>query len=102
MIRFKRYPHVGDLIEHYVEVLGREDIRILMGSGIGSEEEALAFSKFIWVMAEQVNEDQENSVRVLGSEDNTEMLPDVSYEITKYMKANGYYSLWEQVSDEEI
>ena len=102
MIRFKRYPHVNDLIEHYVDALGREDIRIIMENGIRSNEEARVFSKFIWSMAEQINEDQENGAIVLGSKDNTEMLPDISYEITKYMKDNGCYSIWLEVSSEEM
>jgi len=33
---------------------------------------------------------------VSGGSDNTEMLPDLSYEVTNYMKAIGYYSIWEK------
>lgn len=102
MISFKRYPHVNDLIQHYVDALGREDISTLVENGVRSRDEALAFSKFIWQMAERINEDEENGVTVLGSKDNTDMLPDISYEITKYMKDSGYYAVWVQVSDEEV
>ena len=102
MVKFDRYPHVNDLLSHYISVLGRKDVAEILDAGIKSKEQAETFSRFIWQMVEAINEDEENDIVVLGSSDNTEMLPDVSYEITKLMKSNGFYSVWESVSREEI
>lgn len=102
MVRFERYPHVNDLLSHYITTLNRNDVSEIIDSGIKSKEQAEAFSRFIWQMVEAINEDEENNVVVLGSSDNTEMLPDISYEITKLMKSNGFYSVWESVSREEM
>ena len=102
MINFKRYSHVNDLIEYYIREMNREDIKILISSGVKSSEEAELFSVFIWGMVGKINEDEENGVVVIGSIDNTEMLPDISYEVTKYMKDTGFYSVWLSVSNKEI
>ena len=101
MINFKRYSHVNDLIEYYIREMNREDIKLLISNGIKSSEEAELFSVFIWDMAGKINEDEENGVVVIGSIDNTEMLPDISYEVTKYMKDTGFYSVWLSVSKKE-
>ncbi len=53
-------------------------------------------------MVEAINEDEESGVPVLGSKDNTEILPDINYEITKLMKNTDYYHVWEKVSKQEI
>lgn len=102
MVKFTRYTHVNDLLSHYLSILDRKDVAEIMDSGINSKEQAETFSRFIWKMVEAINEDEENKVVVLGSSDNAEMLPDVSYEITKLMKSNGFYSIWESVSREEM
>lgn len=101
MIEFSRYPHVGDLIAHYAKTLGRTDIETLMASSISTEDQAETLSRFIWDMVGQINEDEENSVEVLDSPDNTDMIPDISYEITKLMRDTGFYETWKKVSDEE-
>jgi len=102
MIKFDRYAHVNDLIKHYIVELGREDVNTLVEHDIKSAEEAATFCRFIWSMVEKINEDEENRISVLGSTDNTEMLPDISYEVTKLMKDAGHYSVWEQISNEEM
>ncbi len=102
MVKFERYPHVNDLIDHYISLDKTNSIAGILERGIASKDEAELFSRFIWKMVESVNEDEENEIVVLGSSDNTEMLPDVSYEVTKLMKAIGYYSVWESVSKEEM
>ena len=51
---------------------------------------------------EAINEDEEKGVIILGSADNTEMLPDVNYEVTKLMKDSGFFSIWQRVSEQEI
>ena len=102
MINFKRYKHVNDVIAHYIMRMDRDDIKTLITSEIKNSVDAEIFSKFIWDMVEQINEDEENGVIVLGSSDNTEMLPDINYEVTKYMKDTGHYNMWSKVSDEEM
>lgn len=102
MINFKRYPHINDLLEHYINEMGEETIRNLINTGISSAEEAELFSRFVWVVVEKVHNDEEQGNVVLGGSDNTEMLPDLSYEVTNYMKAIGYYSIWEKISEAEM
>ena len=102
MIEFSRYPHVRELIAHYAVALGREDIESIMASGITTDVEAESFSKFIWDMVGQINEDEESCVEVIGNTDNTEMIPDISYEITKLMRDTGFYGVWEKVSSDEL
>lgn len=93
---------MNDLIAHYIHALNRPDIEGIVQAGINTKAEAETFSRFIWKMVEAINEDEENKVLVLGSEDNTEMLPDVSYEVTGLMKKLGFYTVWESVSKEEM
>jgi hypothetical protein len=102
MVKFNRYPHVNDLLSHYIPIFDRKDLAEIIESGISSNEQAETFSRFIWQMVEAINEDEENEITVLGSSDNTEMLRDISYEITKLMKSNGFYEVWKSVSREEM
>lgn len=102
MIEFKRYPHVKDLINHYSKSLLRPEIQSILHSGILSSNDAEVFSRFVWDMVGEMNEDEENGVEVLGSLDNSEMIPDISYEVTKLMRACGYFHVWEKISNEEI
>lgn len=101
MIKFERYTHVNDLIQHYIDEFEDEPISEIIKNGVTNEEEAIAFTKFIWRMAGQMNEDEEAGKMVLGSTDNSEMAPDLAYEVTKYMKNVGYYTTWEKISKEE-
>jgi len=102
MVKFERYPHVNDIINHYISSLERSDIKDIIKDGIKDKDQAEIFSRFIWDMVEAINEDEENNVIVMGSSDNTEMLPDISYEVTKLMKSKGFYSVWESVSKDEM
>ncbi|WP_444920437.1 hypothetical protein ACJJID_16650 [Microbulbifer sp. CnH-101-G] len=102
MIKFTRYEHVNDLVSHYIEVLDRDDIAQILIQGINNTEDAELFSKFIWQLVGQMNEDEENEVVVLGSVDNSEMIPDIHYEITKLMRDSGFYGVWESVSEKEM
>lgn len=102
MIKFERYSHVHDLVDYYAKKLNREDICELVSNGLKSEVDANNFSRFIWLMVEAINEDEENEVVVLGSTDNTEMLPDINYEVTKLMIDTGFYGIWEAVSNDEM
>ncbi|MFS1525622.1 hypothetical protein ACL7TT_16165 [Microbulbifer sp. 2304DJ12-6] len=102
MITFSRYTHVNDIVSHYMRALGRADIKAIMDSGISNPEEAELFSRFIWEVVGQMNLDEENGIEVLGQIDNSEMIPDIHYEISKLMRDSGYYKIWEKVSNEEI
>lgn len=74
MIKFERYSHINDLIEHYIKAFGNDAMVKLMESGVTTEDDAILLSTFIWKMVEQINEDEENGVILLGGADNTEML----------------------------
>lgn len=93
MITFKRYPHIQDLFEHYARRTDRQDILDLLARGIHDAEEAETLCRFAWHMAELINTDGEHG---------TEVLPDLSYEMTLYMKQTGFYATWERVSNEEM
>ncbi len=102
MIKFERYDHINDLFEHYIKAFDDAAMAKLMASGVTSEDDAILFSTFVWKMVEQINEDEENGVVVLGGADNTEMLPDLNYEVSQYMKQVGFYSAWERISNSNI
>ena len=101
-IQFERYHHVNDLLRYYASEKGRDDVLGLLDSGVESRKDAEVLSRFVWTVAELVTEDEEKGRVVLGSSDNTEMLQDFSYEMTKYMREVGYYSVWKRISDEEM
>ena len=99
MIQFNRYPHNNDLVSYYIAKINDKKILEIYENGVQSEIEAEAFCKFIWLLVEHVHADEESGNSVLGSVDNTEMLPDLSYEITGYMRKTGYFAVWERVSE---
>jgi len=102
MIQFEKSPHVGDLLEFYAKLKAREDVLNILSSEIHNEAEAETISSFAWEVAGFINEDNENGIIVPDSDDNTEIIPDLSYEMTKLMKNTGYYHIWKIVSDREI
>jgi len=53
-------------------------------------------------MVERINRDEAEGTVVLGSADNTEMLPDLNYEVSKYLRSVGFYSVWERVSERHL
>lgn len=102
MIQFSRYPHVLALFTHYANEHNRDDILRLLEAGLNNNTDAETLSRFAWEMAAWINEDEEQGVEVLGSKDNTDMLPDLSYEMSLYMKDHGYYPIWERISNDEM
>lgn len=102
MIRFERYQHINDLFRHYLNETGNEAVASLLKSGVRSSEDAEAFSEFVWAMVERINLEEEEGTVVLGSKDNTEMLPDLNYEVSKYLWSVGFYSVWERVSEKRL
>jgi hypothetical protein len=100
MITFKRYPHVKDLIIHYATTLDADDVLKMMDAGISDPQEAETFAKFIWRMVDQMAIDNENNTTVLGQTDNSDMMPDLDYEISLYFSNSGYEEIWEKSFDE--
>ncbi|HMW47051.1 MAG TPA: hypothetical protein PKD17_15445 [Cellvibrionaceae bacterium] len=102
MIKFERYRHIHDLFVHYANQENRSDILDLLNNGIASLHDAENLCRFTWKIAELVNTDEENKTLVLGSTDNTDMLADLSYEISKLMRTTGYEAIWQRISNEEM
>lgn len=100
MTHFSRYPHVRDLIVHYANFFSQDEIFQQLEHGVKTSQEAEKLSVFIWRMVDQMREDSEANVVVLGSTDNSEMLQDVYYEISNFMSDCGFESIWERVSEE--
>lgn len=101
MIIFKRYPHVRDLIIHYATLLQDNQILNIMKNDVINAVDATALAKFIWKMADEMAKDNENNVVVLGSTENSDMMPDVDYEISLLLSNKGYGEIWDQVCDED-
>lgn len=99
MITFERYTHINDLIQFYLAESPNAEIERILEAGLTSEQDAELFSQFIWQLVDRIHEDSETAREVLGRTDNTDMLPDLSYEITKYMRKTGFYAVWERISD---
>ena len=96
---FDRYTHINDLIEFYLNESPDPEITRVLANDITNESDAEKFSQFIWEMVEKIHDDEETGRVVLGRPDNTDMLPDLSYEVTKYMHNSGFYNIWKRVSD---
>ena len=101
MIKFNRYPHVGSIIEYYAKELNRNGIEELLKADIHSEEEAIIFSKFILTMIDHIAIDMQNGISVIGSKDNTSMIPDIDYEVSLYLSNRGLEEVWNRICDEE-
>jgi len=101
MITFRRYPHVKDLIEYYANDTKNDSVLGILTNGATNQNDAEELSRFIWHMADKMSIDCNNNKQVLGHTDNSEMLPDVEYEITLYLDQLGYINIWDRISDEE-
>ncbi|MBU3068581.1 hypothetical protein KOI40_02055 [Aestuariicella sp. G3-2] len=99
MIKFERYPHVNDLFKHYAVALNNEDATSILNSGITNAQEVRDYSKFIWQVVDAMHDDEENETSVLGSTNNIEMIPDLEYEVSSYMRSSGFYNVWLEVSE---
>ena len=97
---FNRYRHVEDLMAHYAKVLDRADISRMLQSGVATASEAESFSAFVWQMAGRMNQDAAAGIAVLGASDNTEMIPDVYFEIGEFMAQCGFEAVWLRVCAE--
>ena len=101
MIKFERYPHINELLAIYLNESPEPTISQIIEKGIKNQEDAEIFSQFIWRIVDKIHDDAEAGRLVLGRADNTDVLPDLSYEITRYMRKTGFYNIWEHVSDNE-
>lgn len=101
MIAFKRYAHVKNLLDHYASDLSKTDVLRILEDGVNNENDAENLSRFVWMMIDKMSEDSNEGKLVLGGTDNTEMLPDVAYELTLYLSDRGYIEIWNRISDEE-
>jgi len=48
MIKFERYSHINDLIEHYIKAFDDKAMEKIMKMGVASEGDATVFSTFVW------------------------------------------------------
>ncbi len=101
MISFNKYPHVRDLLLHYADDLNNNKVDEILDNGISCADDAEVLSRFIWAMADRMSEDSNADITVLGRTDNSDMLPDVEYEITLHIENAGHSAIWDRVSDEE-
>jgi hypothetical protein len=99
VILFDRYTHINDLIQFYLSESPNKNIERIIESGVTNKIDAELFSKFIWQLVETIHRDEEIAREVLGRADNSDMLPDLSYEITKYMRKAGFYSVRKKISN---
>ena len=99
MIEYKRYAHIDSLLRHYAEKLGNEQVVGILNNGVSDSDSAELLSKFVWSVVDAMRDDEENKIEVLGSTNNIEMIPDLEYEISNYMRSAGFYSVWQKVSD---
>lgn len=100
MIEFKRYPHVKELLLHYAKQLGAEDVERILEVGVDSSADAEHLAKFVWVMADRMAVDSRTKTPAMGRADNSDMLPDVNYEVGLYLTRRGYADIWVRVCDE--
>ncbi len=99
MIKFERYPHIADLLQYYSSTLGNEKVVSILNNGITNSQEAKLFSLFVWQVVDAIHEDKENRTIVLGSDDNIELIPDLEYEVSSYMRSTSFLNVWLEVSE---
>ena len=100
MILTLRYPHVRDLVQYYANRTNDTKVLKILDNGLLSEEDALHLGHFIWDMLDLMAKDREQKAVVLGGTDNTQMAPDISYEIDALMHKSGYEKIWKELSDQ--
>ena len=94
---FKRYPHVLALIEHYAGPIGDQNILNIIQRDSISKEDAHNFGRFIISMIEAMAVDIENKVVVLGRVDNTDLIPDIDYEVSLFLANRGWGGVWDEI-----
>jgi hypothetical protein len=97
---FKRYPHVRALIEHYAGQAKSSDMLNMLKMDSFSKEDAYRFGRFIVSMIDAMAADMQSGVAVLGGVDNTEMIPDIDYEVRLFLDDRGWDGVWDEICDE--
>jgi hypothetical protein len=100
MIEFMRFPHVGEIINHYANSLNDKEILSLINTGVKTRDDAYAFSKFVLRVIDCMASDMQKEVVVLGNIDNTSMIPDIDYEVSLYLARKGMEDIWDEVCNE--
>ena len=100
MTAFKKYSHVKDFILHYSDQVENKHIQDMMANGIANVDQAEVFAKFIWLMLDLMAHDNKIGKIVLGSQDNSSIIPDIEYEVSLYLADAGYENVWERACDE--
>lgn len=100
MIQFNRYGHIDSLLRHYADKLDNQAALAILNSGVSDAATAETLSRFVWQVVDAMHEDEENQVKVLGSTSNIEMIPDLEYEISNYMRSVGFFGVWQKVSED--
>lgn len=100
MILTLRYSHVRDLVQYYANRENDKKVLRILDSGVLSKEDATCLGYFIWSMLDLMAKDKKQGVVVLGGVDNTQMAPDISYEVEALMYDSGYGKIWEEISEE--
>ena len=101
MIKFQRYPHVKEFIEYYLEKLSCPEIAKILSTGVNNEKEAEFLSRFIWKMVDEMSSNCDDKIEVFGQIDNSDVYPDIQYEITAHLYEKGYMNVWDRVRDDE-
>lgn len=101
MIDFQRYPHVKDFIEYYSDELSCPEIKELLKTGVNSERDAETLSRFVWKMVDKMLSDCDEGKEVFGQVDNSDVFPDIQYEVTLYLTKQGYMAVWNSVRNQE-
>lgn len=101
MIEFNKHPHIEELITHYANTLNKSDIVTLLSVGVQSKQDAYTLCKFVLKVIDQMAIDMQENKTVLGSTDNTTMIPDIDYEISLYLSNKGLEDIWDEVCNEE-
>ena len=97
MIEFKLYPKVGDLIAHYAEILDDENAVAVLNTDVHSRDDAYVLSRFVLAVVECIAKDMEDKTLVLGSTDNTSIIPDIDYEVNLYLARKEMEDVWDEV-----
>ena len=99
MIKFQRYAHVNDFIDYYLPIVGDSSVKAIIDAGVSNEQDTRVFVSFIIRMVDAIHSDADNEVSVLGDTNNADILPDISYEMTSYMRKTQYFHVLEEVFD---
>lgn len=100
MIEFSRYPHVGKLFRHYAKLHGNSGVTSILNTSIKDKNDAEKLCRFAIFVVDCIASDMESQVSVLGSKDNTSVIPDIDYEVNLITANAGHECIWDDVCGE--